>query len=253
MRKVLYLIIVMSFAVGCASGLRKDLNCRSCSLIYLRDSAPVETKTADKLFINSVSINDTQMRDETIVKKNGKLLIPLLVLNVWNFKYKCELGKNGIEGDIPEKIKHLFISESERSGLYQVTEDETSSNVFLELEIKDMKATGPYCFFGTIIVTPIFWVSNHKQTAGPATAEIKIAARLKSGENILLEKEYSSTESSQILKKGNITFKKLRENYITSMVEALSIACKDCLERLIQDINNELKPKIDIGEIGVKS
>lgn len=243
MLAVLFIGIIL--LTGCSSNeeLIRNLNYKKQSLKYLHDSTINPEKKNAIILLDTVIVSKKAINKECKVTNVKSLVIPLLFVNYWNYKYQCEIGKSIINENISNYYKKDFLYESERSGIFLTDlPSEDSINVFkLKVTIDTLNCTGPYEDAGGVFVTPYSYSYFYNSVAGPALAKTVMHFNLLKNNKIVLSNEITATSNSEFLNiKKDKNQSKLQLDYATAMVDALSSSMKISIEKMIESINEYL-------------
>jgi len=243
--RILSSFLILTCLVSCSVSkkLASNLNQKRHSLAYVFDSDFRKEKTNIAVKVDSVAYKPSTMPDLTEVTKKKGVFLPLLLLNVWDYQYSCNLGENVIEENLPDFFYDSLIMEAYRSGNFLVnpqdsipTEKDTPYE--LEISIDSLAVQGPYTYTGFTFIHPFGYVYSFAEIAGPATAVCKIEARLlKNGEIKLIENIRREEISVFLSNKAYTVSKELQMKYSVAMTEALSLSIKNSLSELVDRIN----------------
>jgi len=240
-RRVILLLITIIFLAACvrSSSLIKKLNQNSYPLWYSYDTVPTNEKKDIKLGLSKIEINTEHFPNTSTVKKHKGTFIPLIAFLYWDYQYSCYLGKEAIRGDVGEFIKTSFLEESKRSGIYSIEENCADCDFTLHITVNDFQTMGPYVKQGWGITSPYGWVASIGGDAiGPARADTAITFTIFKDNILIFEKRYVSARTKGLIK--NVS------DYSRIMVETLSFAFKDGIEKAVQGINEFLRNTADL-------
>jgi len=241
MIKKMYFLFFIVF-MGCAStnAIKKALDKQVFPITYLYDSKIEEEKIDDGVYIKPIQNNSQSLNKTAQVVKTKGLIVPLLVFNMWDYQYDCDLGESGVQEDIPEFVRKSLIEESERSGKFRIVQSVDSCDYILEMSINDHSVGGPYRENGFAYFALYFYGYNYRETAGPATSHVSLTAKLIKGEDVLFEKELLAEKVSAPLKRQYRKTNELYTDFSNSMVESLSLAYKQVIEEIVIEINKQI-------------
>lgn len=209
-------------------------------LSYLHDSKKIDNKAKVNLCLQYIKNETKAFPETTTVENKGTFVLPLLFINVWDVKYDCTLGKNNINEDISSFVKDKLVIESQRSGNFILLQDSNNCDYSLELTINNHITTGPYREYGNIIFLVVAVGANSSKSAGPAISIISMHLKLSKKGVVVLEKDIESSVVGRLIKSRYSSTDELQADYANSMVESLSYAFKDCIEKAIQEINSNI-------------
>jgi hypothetical protein len=241
MKKLIKFIALTSLAIcvtSCTSTktIQKNMNMKSFSMSYLKDSKVAEVKKEIGISVDSVYFEPSIMRDSTqVIKKNG-WFIPLLVFNIWKSEANCYQGKNMFAENIPDFIKTSLMEEIDRSG--NVYADYSAKSPYkIELSVDEMKTEGPYLSSGFFYFLIYVYGYGYSDVAGPAVSKLTISYKIKKGDDVLLSNTYEIDKLTEQINKRYTNLQILQQDYAVSMVEAASMNIKSAVEKIVNDLN----------------
>ena len=230
--KLLLLALLLS-SCSASKTLLKSLNKYQVSLEYLHDS---EIKECNKSSTVALIGFDNQVLDFlTSVSKINYKLFPFIIYNYEEINLAVNLGQNSLEQNYYDFFKKSFATESQRTGCYSLIDNSNDSKYTVEIVFDTCKIDSKYQR-STIVLFFLFAASMREQEIGyPAKTNLVLNVKLKKETNLIFERKYSIEKVQPFLNTGN-TYK-LYSDFVTNMVESLSLSTKDCIEQLVIDIN----------------
>lgn len=243
MRHVPWIVIVLSITFfNCSSSLqiKQGLTRQQYSMGYILDSKPSETKTPVSVFFKNVAYS-RPFPDTVDVHCKAGFVLPLIVLNVWGFTYKCTLGKQALTDDVNDfLINHLKL-ESQRSGIFSLAAHDSSADYSVRLDSVTIICDGPYTESGMVMITPMFFSFISSNRAGPCHARIAWTLKIfKNNLPVSVQKIETEQEGHPISSRVNNIFR-LQNQYGISMAEGLSFAYKQAIESTVEAINEAIR------------
>src|SRR6185312_1635953 len=112
---LVFYLVVITMLMGCAGRnlITQDINRQHCSLVYLHDSEQQTTKKDIKIKVEDITIVKG-LPDSASVVKTRVVVIPALIVYVWDKNYLCNIGKKSIQENVPDFIQDSFIEEAQR-------------------------------------------------------------------------------------------------------------------------------------------
>jgi hypothetical protein len=86
----------------------------------------------------------------------------------------------------------------------------------------------------------LFYGTTYQESGSPAYSKLRFSAELKRGEDVIFTKNYLADREQPFISNNYRDINKLRSDFLVNMAESLSLNTKDCIELLIQDINDNL-------------
>ncbi|MCF7918514.1 MAG: hypothetical protein K9N06_01195 [Candidatus Cloacimonetes bacterium] len=240
---VILLLIVSAFGCSINEQLAANLSKNRQSVKYVFDSEIVTEKKDVAVIIDPVLISDSSMKNVTEVTQQSGYVIPLLLINFWNYEYSCKLGENVIAEDLSHFFYYSLSQESLRSGVFFLNPDESFINrrYDLEVTVESLSIEGPYKYKGYAFISPYAYSYSMLERAGPAVARCKLHLSLKKGDEIVLTKEISSKQKTEFLKNTRTaTSVQMQEKYALAMAEALAKAINRSVSEIITTVNEHI-------------
>jgi len=229
---------VITLFVGCTSteSIQKNMNIRSYSMAYIKDSKIAKVKSETYVSIDSIYLDSALMGETTLVRKEKGWFIPLLFFNIWKTKNTCIQGKSMIEGNVPDFLRNSISEEINRSGEFKL-DSLTNTDYKIELSIDEFKSEGPYISSGFFYFFLYAYGFSYSDNAGPAISNLTISYKLKKGEQVVCAKSFFGETFTEQINRGYNDISQLQQDYAISMVEANSRNFKRVIELIVDDIN----------------
>lgn len=241
--RFLLLGTVTILPLGCVKQLTSDLQSGVYSIDYMLDSKECKQKAPITIHLKNVNYDKefTTFKDFSSAKMKFWYFIPLAIVNFGGTVYDCELGKASIKKDVVDFVKSAYIKEANRSGCFQLVESE-NADYNLEVTILNHETKGPYSSYFYFYFALYLYGYGYGQNAGPGQSKAVIKTTLKDKNGSIIERQFAKkTKTEMLYKKNDVS--ELRWNYVNSMVESLSMAFKDCVEKSVLSINEEINGK----------
>ena len=232
----LALLAILATACTSTKTIQKNLNMKSFSMSYLKDSKIADEKKEIGVSVDTVIFEPAIMRDSTqVIKKNG-WFIPLLVFNIWKSEANCYQGKSMYSENIPDFIKTSLMEEIDRSG--NVSADYSGKSPYkIEISVDEMKTEGPYLSSGYFYFLLYVYGYGYSDVAGPAISKLTLSYKLKKGNEIVLSNSYEFEKLTEQINKRYTNLQILQQDYAVSMVEAASLNIKSAVEKIVGDVS----------------
>jgi hypothetical protein len=240
MQYVLLTISLFLFSCGSSLQIQKSLGTYQFSLSYIHDSKPISEKGRSNVYIEPIELVNT-IADTLSVRPKGTFVLPLLFLNIWNYKYECTLGKNVLAENTETFIRNSIAAEANRSGNFTLSSEPSSADYSLNIKITENKCYVPYSQNGFFYFILVAYGYSFSENAGPGTSTVKWIYQLrKKDSTVICDSIIVTKEGSSIRTKAK-DYAQLRKDFGNSMAEALSNAYKECIDKTIVTINDKLK------------
>ncbi|MCF7918518.1 MAG: hypothetical protein K9N06_01215 [Candidatus Cloacimonetes bacterium] len=250
-------LIIIAIAIsGCSynEALYANLTRNKNSLEFVHDSEIVVGKKNVTVNIDTIYFSSTAMRERAYVEeeKSDPLSTFLLIK-----EYKCGIGRNDIQDNIPDFIYQSFVEETHRSGIFLLNAPLSGTEDFaqtydLEITVDKLKVDGEFVFSG----------SEKNQEAHPALATCQMTLVLKKDNEIVYTKKITEWERTKYITNQEVIFGSvfllpdIRGQYASDMAEALSNVINKTIRGVVHEVNAYLEQNeqelITIQEISVE-
>ncbi len=217
--------------------LTRSLQSVKVPISYLHDSDIIENDKIKTIALDNI---DIQFIDSTTtVTLTNRLILPLIFYYYFDRKYDITLGQNNFDQKYSDFFKSSFITESQRSGKYTLVNSNTSDYT-LDISIDTIDTKSNYRIIQSHMYFGVISMSIWDEKRSPSVSQLVLSVRLKNKNDIVFKRNYvfGKTQELSIPKSNNS--KTLRTDFMTNMVESLSLNTKGCIEIIIDDINREI-------------
>ena len=240
MRHVILAASLLLFGCGSSLQIQKSIGANQFSLSYVHDSKPISEKGSNNVYIEPIEFVNN-ISDTLAVRPKGTFVLPLLLFNVWNYKYECSLGKNVLSENNENFIKNSIATEVDRSGIFNISSEPSNADYSLNIKVVENKCYGPYSQNGFFYFFLIAYGYGVSESAGPGISSVKWVYQLKKNDStVICDSIMVAKEGSSIRTRAK-DYAQLRRDFGNSMAEALSNSYKECIEKTIAAINDKLK------------
>lgn len=241
-----FIIFIFSiiFLASCASPklLISSLGKIKVPINYLYDSKTNDCPKKDTILINGIS--KLNFDKKTNITKQSKKVVPLLVVNYSELKLDVKLGQSSFDENYGDFFINSFIKESQRTGCFVTNKNSSNKDRYsLDISIDSCITTSQYQYTSTVIFLLIFFSSSSNEFALPSNTSLNLNIALRKDSNIVFTKNYNFERQQPFIFEKVDTPKKLRSDFVTNMVESLSLTTKQCIEIIINDLNEYLNKK----------
>ena len=237
MRKFLIFFGVLLISYSCSEKqlLKQDFEKHKSPLGYRIDSEIADCEKKADVTIGG--IRNQVLEAELSIAEVDKKIKPYIVYNYFETKYDVTLGQNLLEQQYSDFFKQSFINESQRAGCYNLTGNPSRSDYLLEFTFKNCKTTADYTKISTIYFFVIYALYEFEENGSRAKTELELDVKLKKGNSLVFQKQYSIDRKQYYYKHRQVNFLQSREDFILNMVKSLSVSTKECIEKIIVDLN----------------
>jgi hypothetical protein len=235
--KYLSLLLIPSFLISCSESkaLLNSLNKYQGSLNYLHDS---KIDQCDKsISIALVKLENQVFDTATSVSKINHKVLPFLIYNYEEVNLDVKLGQTSLEQNYSDFFKESFIIESQRIGCYSLIDNPINSKYAMEINFDTCIAHSKYQRNNTALFLLLAYSMNFQEIGFPAETNLILNVKLKEDDDLIFENKYSITKTQPFLNIQARNVNKLRSDFITNIIESLSLSTKECIEQIISDIN----------------
>lgn len=239
--KQIVLLLFPLFLISCSESkiLLTRLNKHQAPLGYLHDSKILDCNKSSSLTLSKV---DNRAFDTlTSVSKINQKVYPFLIYNYAEINLAVSLGQNSLEQNYPDFFKKSFILESQRTGCYSLSDNSNESVYTVEITFDTCKINTIYQKKTSIIFLLFAYSINTQEIGLPSKAKLALNVKLKKNDNLMFEKNYLIERTQPFLNSKNNNANKFSSDIISNMAESLSLSTKDCIEQIINDINDAIE------------
>lgn len=189
-----------------------------------------------------VTFTGFQLDSITTVKREKALILPFIVVNITEYKYRFQLGANQLQEDYNDFFFNAIIDESERSGRYALCYDSARTKEVYLLEVKlDTCLTSTHFLENSLTLYYFYgYMFNYSESSFPARSTVSCTLRLRKGDQIL--KDTTISASSMLAFEGgeNINRNERLERTAGCMVASLCQSTRDCISKMVEEVNSTL-------------
>lgn len=241
--KALFVLILPGLLFcSCRSSrsMQKEINQLKASLFYELTSPEYLGEVTQKVYLDFIDYSNLDYY--TTIKKKGGFVVPLLVFNYEKNRFRVRLGENSLTQTYREFLTEALLTECNSSTAFNLIDNkkgEAPDSVY-HLEVKiirnqtnskiNLHESGLIWFDSGYLLIP-----NHR--AGSAHTDLSIAIRLTRKNDCLLDKTFSVTHQQEGPRYGYETSIQANEASLNTMVECLSLATKEIVETISQELN----------------
>lgn len=240
LRSLVCITVMALFAVSCSDTkkLHQILSEYEVTIGYLHDTKKENFPASDSLVVR---INKNALDSVLMVTMIQSSVYPFILVNYSEVSMKVHLGQNSLERPYTDFFTESFIEESKRTGHFGVTNRPISGSVYsLDISIDTCMTHSAFtrtAYFAFPYFRPF---SNYEESGDSAETNMRVTATLKKGNSIISVKKYDLSHLQPFLTTYKEGFDKLHSDFMVNMVESLSLCTKQCIEKMVSDINNSL-------------
>ena len=250
--RLLFIFTVALFLISCHTHKLTEQRLaeyhNSASYLHTSKIDSLPKKDTICVRLNKIALNQTLK-----ATRQKKLFVPLVIFNYRRVHMNITLGQSSLTKPYKDFFLESFIEETRRTGSWLASEKEPNENQYtVDVSIDSCYTQARYRRTLMIIfpINLIYFIRTEKQT-DQAETTIIISAKLSKGTKLVSEKSYTFKKSQRFFKsdlyKGkSVLFDNLdrrRTLLLRNMTESLSLTTKECIEKVVFDINNSLIAK----------
>lgn len=237
-RFILLLFPIAIISCGPTKNLSKIIHKQKVSPEYLHNS---EIKQCDRtVTIALSSINDSRFPRETTVNRIRRVIHPFLVYNNLEYTWSIDLGESSLDGGYGDFLEHAFKTESPRTGCYTVVDNPLEADYTLDITVNRCEVNAKYEMNSVVIFLLLAYSQSYEEMGLPAITNLMVNAKLKKGEETVLDEQYQMGMSLPFLSGNYANTNKLKADFLKYLVENLSANTKFIVEAMINDINQNI-------------
>ncbi|HET9572026.1 MAG TPA: hypothetical protein VFP20_11535 [Bacteroidales bacterium] len=203
-------------------------------------TSPIDSSTkADSVIL---TFNGFQFDSITTVHRKKGLIIPLIFINIAEYKYRIKLGASQFNDNYNEFFFNALIDESQRSGRYTLCYDSTRLKDVYHLEVTlDTCLTDTYLLENTLIIYYIYgYFSTYSEKMYPANSKLACKVRLRKGDQLIRDTTISVNNTLDFPIGTNLKRNEQLERTAGFLVESLCQSTRDCISEMVRDVNETL-------------
>ncbi len=183
-----------------------------------------------------------QLDSITTVKREKALILPLIVVNITEYKYRFQLGANQLQEDYNDFFFNALIDESERSGRYALCYDSTRTKDVYLLEVQlDTCLTDTHFLENSFTLYYFYgYMYNYSESSYPARSTVSCTLRLRKGDQILKDTTVNAFSMLAFEGGNNLNRNERLERTAGCMVATLCQSTRDCISRMVEEVNGML-------------
>lgn len=239
--KYLFLIFILFGVLSCAESrmLQKSLNEFEAPVEYLYDSMISGCQKNKTIWL--YKITNPVFDSITAVSQLNHKVHPFLIYNYEEITLSVRLGQTSLQQDYNGFFRRALITESGRSGCYNLDTSSQMETYSLEINIDTCLTKSLYQKKSTLIILGFGFSMNSRELGSPSETKLSVKVTLKKLNNIVFEKNYSVYRIQPFINTQVKDTEKFRSTYVANMVESLSLSTKECIETIVNDINMEIE------------
>lgn len=241
MNRFIIFIFSIIFLASCSESkmLQSSLSKYKVPINYLYDSKVNNCIKKDTIFINGLSKLNFDLT--TNVTKLNQKVIPLLIYNYSEINLNVKLGQSSIDQQFSDFFINSFIAESQRSGCFISNKQLANKGQYsLDISIDSCKTTSVYQRKNTVIFLLFAYTMSFQELGFPSKTILNVNINLRKDDKIVFTKNYKIDRQQPFVFGRTNNTEKLRSDFTTNMVESLSLTTKQCIENIINDLNEYL-------------
>ena len=232
---LLFSIPLLLFSCSESKMLLQSLNKYQVPINYLHDTEIVECDKNTSILFGSF---ENQVFDSsTSVTTISHKFLPLIIYNYDETNLAVNLGQSSIEQDYSDFFKESFKKESQRTGCYLLTDEIDNNDYILQIRFDTCQTKSQYQTRGVLIFLVVAFGVSVQEAGFPSQTDLNVNVKLIKDNNLVFEKGYSIDRRQPFINLQTRDVDKLRSDFVNNMVESLSLSTKECIQRIVKDIN----------------
>ncbi len=228
-------IPLLLFSCSDAKLLQKSLNKYQVPIDYLHDTEIVGCDKTISILLGSF---ENQVFDSsTSVTTISHKLLPFIIYNYEETNLAVNLGQNSIEQDYSDFFKESFKKESQRTGCYSLTDEVDNNDYVLQIRFDTCRTKSQYQTKGVLLFLLVAFGVSVQEIGFPSETDLNVNVKLVKENTLIFENKYSINRMQPFINVQTRDVEKLRSDFLTNMAESLSLSTKECIQRIVQDIN----------------
>jgi hypothetical protein len=236
---LLGLMALVTFSCSESKSLMKGLSYFPQPLGYELIS-PIDSSAKTDSVI--VSFTGFPLDSATTVHRAKGLIIPLIFIDITEFKYRIKLGASQMDQDFNDFFFNAIMDESQRSGKYALCYDSTRRANVYNLEVKlDTCLTDTHFLENSFTLYYVYgYFTTYSESSYPARSKVACSLKLRKGDQLL--KDTTVTVSSMLAfeNSDNLNRNERLKRTAECLVSTLCESTRNCISELVQTVNSTL-------------
>ncbi len=224
---------------GCGAGatLRQSMDGRRGELHYPPPAAPIAIKDGTTLRVGKVTAVGV-LPAATRVKLERYVLIPLLILNAWEERWRCELGRAQIADDPERFLRESLVEEIARGSRHSLSSDPADLEV--DVTVTKIEAAAPIDQGLWIFILFNTGTGDGWLRAGPVASSIEA--------EVVVRKRAEAPRVLQVVGRAQVEVARDEEgrtdldNVVPALVDGLSAAIQDLNRKIVEAVDAAVAP-----------
>lgn len=189
----------------------------------------------------TLSFTGFALDSATTVHRKSGLVLPFIVLNITEFKYRIKLGASQLNEDYNDFFFRALIDESERSGKFALCYDSTRQKDVYNLEVSlDTCITDTHLLESSLTIFYFYnYFFTYTESSFPARSKVACTLRLRKGDQILKDTTVSIS-SMLAFSEGELSRNARLQRTAECMVATLCQSTRDCISEVVREVNATL-------------
>ena len=118
-----------------------------------------------------------------------------------------------------------------------MTDQIDNNDYILEFRFDTCQTKSKYQTKAVIVFVLVAFGMSGQEIGFPSETYLDLNVKLIKDHNLVFEKTYSINRMQPFINAQTRDVEKLRSDFLTNMVESLSLSTKECIQRIVKDIN----------------
>ncbi|HEY4788172.1 MAG TPA: hypothetical protein VIH57_19090 [Bacteroidales bacterium] len=223
--------IIVLIAVSCSptKSLQNHLNLYELPIGYIHDTKEINCHKFDSLIINLKNKPLDSVLTVSLKHRHVRFLVFYVSRDI---KMNIELGDDVLEQPYSEFFLSSLKEESKRTGCFAISNKAAGDSLYtLDITMDTCKTNADYQYQESDLLS----YSKMKVNFYPSETYIHVFTSLRRGRTFITEKAYTFKRRQPYLVTQNKNMS--LDDLMSNMVESLSLSTKECVERIVNDVN----------------
>lgn len=238
--RYIYIGLLSVLLASCSGSkmLQSSLSKYSSSIAYLHDKPQLTCPSTDSV---ALIINNSPLDSAITVSKMRGLVLPFIFFNYFESNMKVKLGQNSLGESYTDFFQSAFEEENKRTGCFGMSPKVANDSTYtLELNFDTCTTYSKYSKRSMFMFLVFAYSWSISESGSPAETNLQVSAKLKKAGNLIFEKTYPIKRTQPFVQSNT---QHLGSDFVSNMVESLSLSTKQCIEEIISDINTSFQRK----------
>lgn len=242
MKNILICLVALCIFCSCRSSrsMQRELNEMRAELYYELTSPEYIGEVKKTVYLDFIDYSGTDYYSS--IRRKGGFFVPLLVFNYQKDRFQTQLGEHSLNYLYREFLTEALLTECNSSTCFRLIDNKKpqalpDSTYRLEVKVRENKTHAGV----NLTETSFIWFDDFMEFPGahlrPAQTTLSISVRLTQQQDCLLDKTYRIERKQPRRKRSYPDSYAANKACLDDMAESLSLATKNLVEEISQELH----------------